>query len=328
MSTLFKVGVLDSVNSNAAEVKVEAQVLDGVAEVIRMEVAHESELPAAFDELDAVIIWHQVKLSRAALGRLKKCRIIVRNGVGFDNVDIQAAGEMGIAVCNVTDYGTEEVADHAIALALAQLRNLFPYVKQIRDGVWDWKSGEQTLRRFRKQVFGIIGLGRIGTAAALRAKAFGFKVLFYDPYLSMGVEKALGIERVETLPELLSQADVISLHCPLNQETRGMIGAEQFAQMKPGVFIVNTARGGTIDQTALKDAVKSGKVAGAGLDVLATEPPQDPELVGMEQILLTPHAAFYSKEAFHDCRSTAAVLVKKFLETGKILNLVNGEYLK
>ncbi len=328
MSGKFKVGVLDANIANAFDTIVESEVLAGVAEVVRYQVGSETELPESFDDLDAIIIWHQVKLSQVSLRRLKKCRMIIRNGVGFDNVDIKVAGELGIAVCNVPDYGTEEVADHAIAFALTLLRNIVPYVHQTRGQEWDWKIGEGRIRRFRDRVFGIIGLGRIGTAAALRAKAFGFKVVFYDPYLSPGVEKALGIGRADELDELLSQSDIISLHCPLSDETRGMISSQQFARMKPGVTIVNTARGGIIDQAALKEAVKAGIVSGAGLDVADTEPPKDLELLGMENVLMTPHAAFYSHESFIECRSSAAVVVKKCLQTGKIMNLVNGEYLK
>jgi phosphoglycerate dehydrogenase-like enzyme len=328
MSGEFKVGVLDANIANAFDTIVESEVLAGVAEVVRYQVDSETELPESFDDLDAIIIWHQVKLSQASLRRLKKCRMIIRNGVGFDNVDIKTAGELGIAVSNVPDYGTEEVADHAITLALALLRNIVPYVHQTRGQGWDWKIGDGKIRRFRDRVFGIIGLGRIGTAAALRAKAFGFKVVFYDPYLSPGVEKALGISRVDELDELLSQSDIISLHCPLSDETRGMISSQQLARMKPGVTIVNTARGGIIDQAALKEALKAGIVAGAGLDVADAEPPKDLELLGMENVLLTPHAAFYSHESFIECRSSAAAVVKKCLQTGKAMNLVNGEYLK
>ena len=254
--------------------------------------------------------------------------MIIRNGVGFDNVDIKAAGELGIAVCYVPDYGTEEVADHAMTLALTLLRNIPGYLRQTRSGGWDWKIGEEKIRRFRELVFGIVGLGRIGMAVALRAKAFGFKVVFYDPYLTAGVEKALGISRVEELDELVSESDIISLHCPLSDTTRGLIGQEQFNRMKPGAIIVNTARGGIINQTALKEAIKSGKLAGAALDVAESEPPKDPELLALENVLLTPHAAFYSHESFIECRSSSALVIKKYLQTGKIMNQVNAEYLK
>lgn len=320
--------VLDSLVPNASDVILEAETLAGTANVRGLKVKDETELPAWFEDLDAIIIWHQVKLTEASLKRLKKCRMIVRNGVGFDNVDLKAAGSMGIAVCNVPDYGTEEVADHSMALALAISRNLFAFKEQTQKMGWDWKIGEEILKRFRGRVFGIIGLGRIGTAVALRAKAFGYDVVFYDPHLSAGVEKSIGVRRAWKLDELLKQSDLISLHCPLNEETTRMIGREQFTMMKDGVLLVNTARGGLIDQNELKQALKSGKVAGAGLDVLNSEPPSDSELMELPNILVTPHAAFYSQESFDECRRSSALVVKRCLEDGVIMNLVNQEYLK
>lgn len=322
------VALLDSIIANATETAIESAVLAGTAEVRRVEVKDETELPGWFDEVDAIIIWHQVKLTALSLKRLHRCRLIVRNGVGYDNVDIKTAGALGIAVANVPDYGTEEVADHAMALALALLRNLPPLLAQTRAGGWDWKIVEGRVPRLSHLTFGIIGLGRIGTAVALRAKAFGFKVVFYDPYLSPGVEKALGLTRVDELADLLRMADVISLHCPLTDETRGMIDREAFKLIKPGSFLINTARGGIVDQTALKEALQKGILAGAGLDVVSSEPPDDPELTGMENVLLTPHAAFYSRESFIECRRSSALIVKKFFTTGKVLNLVNGEFLR
>ena len=328
MPGLTEVLVIDSVVPNADDVAIEAQTLAGTGKVRGIKLKDETELPDWFEQLDAIIVWHQVKLMETALKRLKKCRIIVRNGVGFDNVDLKVAGSMGIAVCNVPDYGTEEVADHSIALALAVSRNLFAFREQTQRLEWDWKIGTGILKRIRGRVFGIIGLGRIGTAVALRAKAFGYDVVFYDPHLAFGVEKAIGIRRAWSLDELLKQSDLISIHCPLSEETEGMLGREQFAVMKEGVFLVNTARGRIIDQYELKKALQFGKVAGAGLDVLNAEPPDDPELVNHPNVIVTPHAAFYSQESFDECRRSSAVIVKRFFEEGIIMNLVNQEYLK
>jgi phosphoglycerate dehydrogenase-like enzyme len=326
MSKLIEVLIIDSVVSNTAEVRVEEEALAGFANVRSLQVKNETELPDWIEEIDAIIIWHQVKVSSHTLGRLKKCRLIVRNGVGFDNVDVKTAGELGIPVCNVPDYGTEEVADHTMALALALSRNLFPYIQQTKNRGWDWKIGQEKLRRFRGRNFGIIGLGRIGTAVALRAKAFQFEVVFFDPYLSAGVEKALGIRRAWRLEDLLDQADIVSLHCPLTGETTGMIGQEQFAKMKDGVFLVNTARGGIINLNDLKDALKSGRVAGAGLDVADAEPPNDWELLRMPTVIATPHAAFYSRESFRECRYSASLLVRRYFEDGTLMNQVNSEF--
>jgi phosphoglycerate dehydrogenase-like enzyme len=234
----------------------------------------------------------------------------------------------GIAVCNVPDYGTEEVADHSITLALALLRNILHYSEQTRKGGWDWKAGEGKLRRLSELTFGIIGLGRIGTAVALRAKAFGFRVLFYDPYLSRGVEKSLGIKRADRLDDLLKISDVVSLHCPLTDETRGFIDHREFDAMKEGVYLVNTARAGIVEVSALKKFMKNKKVAGAGFDVAPSEPPADEEFETLENLILTPHAAFYSVESFIECRRSSALVVRKYFDEKKILNLVNREYLE
>ena len=328
MPRLAQVLVLDTVVSNADDVLIEATTLAETAKVRRIKIKDETELPTWFDDVDAIIIWHQVKLTELSLKRLKKCKIIVRNGVGFDNVDIKYAGSKGIAVCNVPDYGTEEVADHSMALALGLSRNLIAFKGQTQKMGWDWKIGAEILKRFRGRVFGIIGLGRIGTAVALRAKAFGYDVVFYDPHLAAGVEKSIGIRRAWKLDELLQQSDLVSLHCPLNEETMGMIGREQFAIMKEGVFLVNTARGGIIDQNELKRALKVGKIGGVGVDVMSPEPPDDPELLQFPNVIVTPHAAFYSQESFEECRSSSALIVKRFFEEGLMMNLVNQEYLK
>ncbi|TDF93267.1 C-terminal binding protein [Paenibacillus piri] len=319
-----KVLVIDSTVSNALETIPEQEELEGCAQVTGIHVTDETEIPLQLlEETDAVIIWHQVKLTSYAISRLNKCRAIVRNGVGYDNIDIDAAGQAGIRVANVTDYGTEEVADHALALALAISRQIVPYNRQTGEGGWDWKIGEGKIRRLRGQVFGIIGLGRIGIAVAVRAKAFGFDVVFYDPYLPPGIEKSLGIRRARKQDELLAQANVISLHCPLTEETENMLSKPQFDLMQPGTVIVNTARGGVIRLADLQEAVRSGKVLGAGLDVVVGEPPKNPELFESEAILGTPHAAFYSVESFDECRRSAARIVRSLFEDNVLLNQVN-----
>ena len=182
---------------------------------------------------------------------------------------------MGIPVCNVPDYGTNDVADHAMALMLSLRRGITRFVDGLRQGneAWHYRTGGN-LERLTNQTFGIVGIGRIGTAAALRAKAFGMRVVGYDPYVPRGHEKAIGIERVWELEELLGQSDVVSLHTPLTPETRHLADAAFFAAMRPGATLINTARGGVLDVDALEAAMRAGKVGAAGLDVMPTEPAQ------------------------------------------------------
>src|SRR5947209_15761821 len=214
----------------------------------------------------------------ADLQRFPRLRAIVRMGVGYDKLDRAAAAARNVLVCNVPDYGTTEVADHAIALALTLRRGiLLHHELQRKDPLAPFRSFQHPLiQRLGKQTFGIIGLGRIGTAVALRAKAFNCRVVFYDPHLPNGVELALGIERAATLEDLLRQTDTLSIHAPLTPETKGMLGREQLALLPKGAVVVNDARGPILDLDALCELLRSEHIAGAGLDVLPVEPPVEP----------------------------------------------------
>jgi phosphoglycerate dehydrogenase-like enzyme len=279
----------------------------------------DDELAAA----DAVIIWHNMPLSDRGIDRLKKCRAIIRNGVGFDSVDIQAARERGIAVCNVPDYGTEEVADHAIALALALCRQILPLDTEAKTLGWNIRVTPR-LRRLSTLTFGIVGLGRIGTATALRAKALGFKVVFFDPYLPNGADKAVGVTRARSLDELLMQTDVLSLHCPLNEKTRHLIAERELALLKPGAFVVNTARGAIIGKSAILQALRDGRLAGAGLDVIEDEPLRTPEEAETPNLIATCHAAFCSVESKAEMRSISARIALAAVTGQPLENVVNG----
>ena len=251
--------------------RVEKEILGDGIRLTRHLCDSDADLDDEAVSADALILWHNLPLTAAGLARLKRCRAVIRNGVGYDSVDTTAARALGIPVCNVPDYGTEEVADHAIALALALCRQLFPLDAEAKSLGWTIRVGER-LRRLSTLTFGIVGLGRIGTAAALRAKALGFRVVFYDPYLPNGVDKAVGVARVRTLDELLARSEVLSLHCPLTAETRHLIGARELALLPEGAFLVNTARGAIVEKTAVLAALRSGRLAGAGLDVIEDEP--------------------------------------------------------
>jgi D-3-phosphoglycerate dehydrogenase/C-terminal binding protein len=249
-------------------------------------------------------------------------------------VDHAFARTVGIPVGNVPDYGSEEVADTALAMALSLARGVHYMNSRLRamEGPWAYLQ-VVPLARLRGSTFGVVGLGRIGTAAALRAKALGMDVIFYDPYKPDGYDKALGIRRVETLEELLAGSLVVSIHCPLTDETRHMIDAQAIARMPKGSYLVNTARGAVLDTKAVPPAIASGHLAGAGIDVYEHEPPtaEDPLLAAWRnpdhpahhRLILNPHAAFYSESGLLDMRLKAAEACRRALLRLPLRNIVN-----
>ena len=272
--------------------------------------------------------------------KLAKCRIFVKPAVGFDNIDLNAWGELGIPVCNVPDYGTMEVADHAIALMLTLMKGIEFHTAALRaNPKGNWRPALNPYgRRLSACAFGVVGIGRIGTAAALRAKAFGMDVVFYDPYVSNGVDLALGVRRVHSLEDLMRQSDVVSVHVPLSEQTRKLVGAKAFAAAKPGSILVNTARGEVVDLDALYDAMRDGRVQAAGLDVLPVEPADlnHPLIKAFSanedwiahRLVMTPHSAFFTPESVFDMRAKSAEVAATFLRDGRIQNCVNGQFLE
>lgn len=315
----FKVLVADFLD----ETSVESPVLTEIADLVLCGATREEELADALPEADAIILFHDIpRLGEASFSRAARCKCVVRAGVGYNNVDLEAASRHGVVVCNVPDYGTEEVADHAIMFLLALTRRLVPCHQDIRDGTWHYQSAVGT-PRLRGKTLGLIGCGRIGTATAVRARALGLDVLFYDPYLRQGMDKALGIRRAHELDELLEQSHFISLHCYLDEATRHVINARTIARMRPGVVLINTARGPCIDETALLAALDSGQVAAAGLDVVEREPLDNEPLRRHPNVLLTPHSAFYSVEGFVELRTKTAEEVRRILLGNPPRNPVN-----
>ena len=305
------------------ESTIERQIIGGAARVTRTLCETDADLTDEVCGANAIIIWHNMPLTAQGIARLKNCRAIIRNGVGFDSVDVAAACERGIAVCNVPDYGTEEVADHAIALAMALCRQILPLDVEAKQLGWNIRVTAK-LRRLSALTFGIVGLGRIGTATALRAKALGFRVIFHDPYLPNGADKAVGVTRVRTLDELLTQTDVLSLHCPLNEETRHLIAERELALLKPSAFVVNTARGGIIKKTAILAALRENRIAGAGLDVIEDEPLRTADEAATPNLIATCHAAFCSVESKIEMRSTSARIALAAVCNEPLENVVNG----
>ena len=272
------------------------------------------------------------------LARFPRLKVVVRMGVGYDRVDRAACAARGITVCNLPDYGTQEVAEFALLLAMALRRGLpLYYDTQRADPPAPWGVIPSPLvRRLEGQAFGIVGLGRIGTAAALRAKAMGFRVAFFDPYLPNGADRAIGVHRARTLDGLLVQSDVLSIHTPLTRATRGLIGERELRLLPRGAVVVNTARGPILDLDALERVLRDGHVAGAGLDVIPEEPPREPVppllrayrarepwLAG--RLIITPHIAFHTPEAWEDIRLKSAETMRDVLVEGKRTNVIPPE---
>jgi phosphoglycerate dehydrogenase-like enzyme len=278
------------------------------------------------------------KVTAEDLKRFPRLRAICRMGVGYDGLDRAAAADRQIMILNVPDYGTTEVADHAMALALSLRRGvLLHHETQRADPPAAWRYIDDPLvRRSSVQTFGIVGMGRIATAVALRAKAFGFRVVFYDPYLPNGVELGLGVQRAPTLEALLGQTDTLSVHTPLTRETRGMLGLKELSLLPKGAVVVNTARGPIIDIDALAVLLKSGHLAGVGLDVVPVEPPVEPvpelmrayrarEAWTLGRLVITPHSAFYTPQAWDDIRSKSAETMRAALLGPRAQNVIPPE---
>ncbi|HWK46627.1 MAG TPA: C-terminal binding protein [Stellaceae bacterium] len=299
-----------------------------------------ADIPAdVWASADALVCYHILRYDETVARQLDRCKLVVRAGVGFDNMDLAAFGARGIAVCNTPDYGTTEVADHAIALLMALTRGLFHYHAAVQRDPTNWtaKPAAPALRRLRGQTMLIVGLGNIGLATARRAAALDMDVVFFDPYRPSGFELGTGYRRVDSLEDGLRTADIVSLHAPSTAETSGMIGRDALALMKPGGILINTARGALVDPDAVHDALKSGHLTAAGLDVLPSEPPDptqpllraltagEPWLAG--RLIVTPHSAFASPSAIDDMRMKSLATARQYLATGVLRNCVNRDQL-
>ncbi|WP_417518610.1 C-terminal binding protein [Minwuia sp.] len=284
---------------------------------------------------DAVLLWHVMDITPEVAKKLTNCRIISRIGIGYDRIDTEACAAEGIQVSNVPAYDMSDVATTAVTLALNLLRGVVTYNDRVRAdivGGWSW-DGPPILRRVRGQKFGVVGCGRIGTMAALRARAFGMEVGYFDPYLPVGHDITMEMQRFGSLEELLGWADVVTLHTPLNDETWNLIGMPQVAAMKPGLILINAARGGLIDIDALEVGLRSGQIGACGIDAFTQEPPDPnhPLLAAFNaredwldgRMIVIPHATWYSPETFNDIRREAAENIRGLFEDGVRRNVVN-----
>ena len=320
------------------EPDIERQVLGSAGE-FECHAAAEEVPDASWRAADGVQTFRASPFVNSMADRLDNCRIIVRGGVGYDGLDLAALGARGIAVCNVPDYGTTEVADHAMALMLGLRRGIVTFHDALRaDPVAGFDfAAAPCLQRLRGQRFGVVGLGRIGTATARRAGGFDMEVVFYDPYLPDGVDLATGFTRLGSIEELFEASDAISLHTPLTDETRGIVNPTLLARVKPGAVLINTSRGPVVDLDAVYAALKDGRLGGAAIDVYPAEPPdrahplvkaytgREPWLDG--RLILTPHAAFFSAEGARDLRRKCVETALAYLRDGRLRNCVNREWL-
>jgi D-3-phosphoglycerate dehydrogenase len=290
--------------------------------------------PDRLARLDALMVWG-ARLTERSIAHLKRCKGVVRYGVGYEKIDLPALAEAGIPFANNPDYGTEEVADHALAMILSLHRRLWEHDARARGYEAGWQVHSlKPLPRSNRAIVGVVGVGRIGTAVVNRLKPFGFTILGYDALQPPGHEKAVGYQRVERLDDIFARSDIITLHCPANAETRGLLNADSFSRVKPGAVLVNTARGELLsDLDALEAALRSGRLAGAAIDTLAEEPPrQHPLLKAWRnredwlagRLVITPHNAFYSDHAAIEMRTNAARTVKILLDEGRLRNHVTS----
>jgi D-3-phosphoglycerate dehydrogenase len=272
------------------------------------------------NDADALIVRSAVKVTGDLLEHAQKLRVIGRAGIGVDNIELPAATRKGIAVMNTPGANAVAVAEQTIGMMLCLARHLPRANETTKAGKWEKKSLEGT--ELRGKTLGVIGLGRIGMEVVTRAQAFGMKVVAHDPYISTELAREKGVE-LKTLDDLYPIVDYLSLHLALTPQTRGMINAESLAKMKKGVRIVNCARGELINEAALADALKSGHIGGAALDVFAPEPPKDSPLLALENVIATPHIAGSTKEAQEAVGVQIAQQVKEYLARGVIQNAVN-----
>lgn len=281
------------------------------ADVVVGQCKSEEELLGLVRDADAVLNTY-VKITGPVIEQLERCRIVARYGIGVDNVDIAACTSRGIVVTNVPDYCVDEVSDHALALLLCLARKVNQLDGAVKNGIWTYVPF-QPMFRLRGRVLGLVGFGKIARQLASKARALGLEVAAYDPYIPaerITEENAMPVD----LTRLVEISDFISVHCPLTPETRGLIGEALLKRMKPTACLINTARGGIVDERALFELLRSKKIAGAALDVLSNEGPSvSGALRDLDTLIVTPHAAFYSEESVVELQKKAATQVVKVL---------------
>jgi len=296
------------------------------AEVIVAPDGDEDTLINLAKDVDAIMTCF-AKVTEKVIRSAEKCVAIGRFGVGTDNIDVATATELGIPVTYVPDYCVDEVSDHVLAMLHTWNRKIALFDQSVKSEGWGHLGLTMRIKRLRGKTIGIVGFGRIGQAVAEKASAFGLKILASDPVTPKEIVESYGGQLV-TFEELLEQSDFVSLHAPLTPATEKLIGSREFGLMKDDSFLINAARGPLIDESALYDALSNGKIGGAGLDVMVeNEPPKDHPLMQLENILITPHTAFFSQESTLELEERAASEVVRVYKNIMPENLVNKEVL-
>jgi D-3-phosphoglycerate dehydrogenase len=317
------VAVSDSVFPNLNPAR---EVLSSIAaQLLLAEASTPQAIMQVARDADALLVTY-AKVTAEMIGEMTRCRIIARFGIGVDNVDIAAATSAGIVVTRVPDYCIDEVSDHTMALLLALARKIPFANSRAHAGRWEMPA-VVPIHRLRGSVLGLVGFGRIPQFVAPKAKAFGLRVISYDPFVSEETMKRAGVEKVD-FSELVTVSDHISIHTPLVPETHHLFNADVFRRMKPTAHLINTARGSVVDEVALAQALDQGQLAGAALDVLSQEPPSTSPLFGRDSVILTPHMSFYSAESLLDLQCKAAEEVARVLTGEAPRNPLNPEALK
>ncbi len=304
------------------DLRCEEEHLSRIADLKRFNCRTEEEVILNCADADALLVTY-APITRKAIHALKKCRVISVYAIGWDMVDVETASEAGIPVTHVPGYCVEEVCDHAMALLLTAARKILPLHQSVHDGQWKWQVAKP-IYRLRGKTLGLIGFGKIPRAVAVRATSFGLRVIAFDPYVTAADCAQAGVTKAE-LEDLLREADFVSIHAPLTSETKGLMNRDRFRLMKRTALIIHTSRGPVIEEKALVQALQEGWIAGAALDVLDTEPPQRNPFLHMDNVILTPHAGFYSEEAVAELRATAAMDVKRVLTGQRPNHLVNPD---
>jgi D-3-phosphoglycerate dehydrogenase len=314
------VAVADSVFPNLDPAR---EVLSKIGAELRLapQATPESILSVAIDA-DALLVTY-ARITAEMIRQMTRCRIISRFGIGVDNVDIAAATAADIVVTRVPDYCIDEVSDHTVALLLALVRKI-PFANaRVQEGRWEMPA-VVPIHRLRGSILGLVGFGRIPQLVAPKAQGFGLRVVASDPYIPPEVFTRAGVDRVE-LAQLLSISDYVSIHTPLMPETRHLFNADVFRQMKPTAYLINTARGPIVDETALARALDTGQLSGAAIDVMEQEPPVNSPLLGRDNVIVTPHTSFYSEESLVDLQVRAAEEVARVLSGQAPRNPVNPD---
>lgn len=302
--TKYKVVVSDQVFPT---VDIERALLADIDAELIVASGDVDEVLAVAGDADAILNTY-LPWSAESIARLEKCRIIARYGIGFDNVDLAAARQAGIVVTNVPDYSVEEVATHGLALILAALRKVVAADRSVRAGEWS-VDHFRPIHRLSTLTIGLVGYGRIGRKIAAPLQALGAEIIAHDPYLTASPD----LPPLMSLEDVLGRADVTSLHLPLTDETRGIIGTEMLEKVKEGAILVNTSRGPLVDLEALAGALRSGRLSAAALDVFDVEPVDPARIADIPNLIATPHMAYYSEEALQESQRKAATQVIKVL---------------